>query len=182
MTQTSLIERLAPEEHHVLFGESYPQLDYLAASGMTVVRFSTPIDWREKPRVLDIPPERVWKTLYLQAKEGLYGVCLPMNERVDWGKLAEALEMPRRMRKEFRRTEVLPQLQKPQSCTPFIARDERLVRKIVIQQQETRDGSVLHDDAPLDWGFPGREDLSILLSHANNRNTNKYLQVSHHNS
>ncbi len=156
---------LAPEERRTLFAQEYPGLEYLAAiAGLEVVSIQPALEeWQRKSELLDIPPERVWKTLYFETPRGyLYGVSLPMHNRVDWTKLYDALELPRRTRQDFQLARTLPVLQAPGSCTPFLKANGRedvpRVKRIVLQ--ETR------EERALDWGFPGRKDLSILLSQA----------------
>ena len=158
--QRPSIEHLGREDVDHLFDRLYPEIAYLkACSDLAVVRARPDFgDWHRKPDILDMSPERIWKCLYLQTRDGhLYGVALPMTSRVDWQQIAELLELPPRVRKSLRPAQQLPRLQRAGSCTPFLCRDEGLVRKVVIQKTDQNDA--------LEWGFPGRDDLGILATH-----------------
>ncbi len=158
--QRPSIDYLGREDLDHLFDRVYPEIKYLkACPDLRVVRAQPDFsDWHRKPEILDMSPERIWKCLYLQTPDGhLYGVALPMSGRVDWRQVAELLELPPRVRKSLRPAQQLPRLQRAGSCTPFLCRDEGLVRKVVMQKTDEKDA--------LEWGFPGRSDLGILAAH-----------------
>ena len=160
MKKKSLFEEISEEEKRRIFREAHPGLDYLLECELKLIRLAeVPDDWRLKAEIFNIDPERVWKTLHYQYDRNrrAYTFCLPMTEKLDLAKACDVLQIPRKMRNKLTRAEHLPEPQYPGTCSPFLYKGDRNLRFILMHE--------VHYADPIEWGFPGHPELSIIASY-----------------
>ena len=122
------------------------------------------IDWEsditgfEKQIYLNWSPSQFAKTVYFSKGALIYGVVLPMDEKVILKDISDYLQLTKSKAKSMAISNLLPYGQMRHSVGPFISKkDIDLVYKILFMPMKELE--------KVDFSFPGRMDISLQIKY-----------------